>query len=79
LLSKWKSLRDCFVRHANAKKYTKSGSGATRAKEYIYFNQLSFLKDVTNNKTNTTNNFSDENSPQHQNFSEEQEQVILKQ
>lgn len=77
--SKWKSLRDCFVRHANAKKYTKSGSGATRPREYIYFNQLSFLSDVTNNKTDTTNNFPDENSPQSQNISEEQEQVILKQ
>jgi len=79
LQSKWKSLRDCFVRHANAKKYTKSGFGATRAKEYIYFNQLSFLRDVTNNKTITSNNFFDENSPQNQNLSEEQEQVILKQ
>lgn len=43
---KWKSLRDSFNREIGKQK--KSGSGASGRKEYIYFNQLSFLKRLKN-------------------------------
>ncbi|KAL4714236.1 hypothetical protein ACJJTC_009588 [Scirpophaga incertulas] len=46
LQRKWKSLRDSFNREKAKKKNVASGSAATSSKEYIYFNQLSFLNSL---------------------------------
>lgn len=43
LQRKWKSLRDSFRRELTKTKTVKSGSAADGRKEYIYFQQLSFL------------------------------------
>lgn len=45
---RWKSLRDCYRREVSKQQKTKSGSGATGRKPYIYFEQLRFLQPVTN-------------------------------
>lgn len=37
-------MRDCFAREINAQQKTKSGSAKSDRKQYIFFNQLSFLR-----------------------------------
>ncbi|XP_049809278.1 uncharacterized protein LOC126252430 [Schistocerca nitens] len=46
LRKRWKNLRGSFARELQRRKSLKSGSGATRKSQYIYFNQLSFLQTV---------------------------------
>lgn len=54
--SKWKTLRDGFTRYCrNLKK--KSGSAASTTKQYTYYDQLLFLKDVTNDRGQNVSNF----------------------
>lgn len=50
LQRKWKSLRDSYNRERNKQKSTKSGSGASGRKEYVYFQQLSFLSVLANTR-----------------------------
>lgn len=63
--NKWKTVRDGFTRHCrNLKK--KSGSAASTAKKYTFYDQLLFLKDVTEDKGESSSNFdapSQENPP----------------
>ncbi|XP_033333384.1 uncharacterized protein LOC117224511 [Megalopta genalis] len=49
LIHKWKNIKDAFMR--SIRKRSKSGQGADCAKQYIYYNQLSFLlkpRNITN-------------------------------
>lgn len=43
---KWKSIRGCFTREINRQKNLKSGSAGGRKSEYLYFQQLQFLKNT---------------------------------
>ncbi|XP_075216123.1 uncharacterized protein LOC142321707 [Lycorma delicatula] len=43
LQRRWKSLRDSFNRELKKRKSTKSGDDVSLRKQYLYFNQLSFL------------------------------------
>lgn len=61
---KWKSLRDSFNREINKQK--KSGSGASARKEYIYFNQLSFLKRTQNVRPTTAEEITKNDTEQEQ-------------
>lgn len=47
LQKKWKSIRGCFTREVNRQKAIKSGSGGGRKSEYVFFQQLKFLKNVS--------------------------------
>ena len=54
--SKWKTLRDGFTRYCrNLKK--KSGSAAFTPKQYTFYDQLLFLKDVTEDRGQNVSNF----------------------
>ncbi|XP_045486200.1 uncharacterized protein LOC110998773 [Pieris rapae] len=47
LQRKWKSIRGCFTREVGRQKSLKSGSGGgPRKSEYVFFQQLQFLKNV---------------------------------
>ncbi|XP_050344440.1 uncharacterized protein LOC126780071 [Nymphalis io] len=54
--SKWKTLRDGFTRYCRTLK-RKSGSAVSKAKQYTFYDQLLFLKDVTEDKGQSTSNF----------------------
>lgn len=55
--SKWKILRDGFTRYCRTLK-KKSGSAASTVKQYsTFYDQLLFLKDVTEDKGRSTSNF----------------------
>jgi len=55
LQRKWKSLRDCFSRELGRMKKFKSGSEISRKNPYVYYNQLSFLKPIIQNKPTEKN------------------------
>ncbi|KAK5648083.1 hypothetical protein RI129_002975 [Pyrocoelia pectoralis] len=44
IYSKWKSLRDNYIREFKKWKTVKSGSGASKKSSYIHFNRLQFLQ-----------------------------------
>lgn len=54
--SKWKTLRDGFARYCRTLK-RKSGSGVSTPKQYTFYDQLLFLKDVTQDKGQSISNF----------------------
>ncbi|KAH1021534.1 uncharacterized protein LOC109541876 isoform X1 [Dendroctonus ponderosae] len=68
---KWKSLRDCYTRELAKLKSEMSGSGCSGRKQYIYFNQLSFLQ---TSKKATTSRIAEELSDVR---SEEMVEVII--
>lgn len=47
LQKKWKNIRDCFFREIRRLKNVRSGGAAPKRNTYIYFDQLQFLKVVT--------------------------------
>lgn len=47
---KWKSLRDCFKREHSKQMSVKSGSASSSRKPYIYYQQLSFLKNLADTR-----------------------------
>lgn len=49
LQKKWKNLRTCFAREMRRLKSVKSGAGASRKSEYVYFKQLLFLQNASPN------------------------------
>ncbi|XP_063230399.1 uncharacterized protein LOC134535257 [Bacillus rossius redtenbacheri] len=53
LQRKWKNLRDCFRRELAKQRNCKSGSAADGRKQYIYFQQLTFLLPVCDTKPTT--------------------------
>ncbi|XP_061705686.1 uncharacterized protein LOC133516679 [Cydia pomonella] len=57
LQKKWKSIRDAYTRDRNKK--SKSGSGATTSRDYVYSHCLSFLNRLSN--TRPLNNSQKEN------------------
>ncbi|XP_076243295.1 uncharacterized protein LOC143184729 [Calliopsis andreniformis] len=59
LQKRWKNLRSCFTRELRRLKSAKSDSAASRKRPYIFYNQLSFLKNVTID-TNTESSMSEE-------------------
>ncbi|XP_047004571.1 uncharacterized protein LOC124622824 [Schistocerca americana] len=61
LRKRWKNLRGSFARELQRRKSLKSGSGATRKSQYIYFNQLSFLRTVVSTRESTQAEDPDEN------------------
>ncbi|KAH9642694.1 hypothetical protein HF086_014391 [Spodoptera exigua] len=50
LQRKWKSLRDCFKREHSKQMSVKSGSASSSRKPYIYYQQLSFLKNLADTR-----------------------------
>lgn len=46
LQKKWKNIRDSYTRELSKQKCIKSGSRADNRRQYIFFNQLSFLSPV---------------------------------
>ncbi|XP_067002507.2 uncharacterized protein [Anabrus simplex] len=53
LARRWKSLRDCYCRELQRQKCFKSGSMDSRRPVYVYFKQLSFLKNIVKVKDTT--------------------------
>lgn len=47
LQKKWKNIRDCFFREIRRLKNVRSGGAAPKRNTYIYFDQLQFLKVLT--------------------------------
>ncbi|XP_060874640.1 uncharacterized protein LOC132948254, partial [Metopolophium dirhodum] len=47
LQRKWRSLRDSYNRELKKNKEVKSGSGASKHRKYLYFDNLSFLKPIS--------------------------------
>lgn len=52
LQSKWKHIRDSYVRSLRMKR-TKSGNGRRTAKNYVYARQLEFLRAITTSRRTT--------------------------
>lgn len=59
LQKRWKSIRSCYTRELLRLKGVKSGSAATRKKQYTYFEQLRFLETAVKK---TTTNLDEENN-----------------
>lgn len=60
---RWKSIRTCYAREIQKKKEVKSGSGAKAHKQYVYFEQLSFLETLCKKTASTLDHDNDrENS-----------------
>lgn len=58
---KWKSIRACYTRELLRLKGIKSGSAATRKKQYVYFELLRFLETSRKETTSTINEEEDAN------------------
>lgn len=54
LQRKWKSLRDSYNRELKILKKVETGEGASKKKKYIYFEQLSFLEPLAQQKETTS-------------------------
>ncbi|KAG0723941.1 hypothetical protein GWK47_041659 [Chionoecetes opilio] len=52
---KWKAIRSCYARELQKKRKENSGSGARRRRQYIYFEDLSFLGTVSKQTTSRMN------------------------
>jgi hypothetical protein len=52
---KWHSLRNCFARELRLQKDTKSGQGAKKRRNYIYFEKLLFLLPSMENREHKGN------------------------
>lgn len=52
LQKKWKGIRDTYVKDRNKK--SKSGSGASTSKDYVYSHLLSFLNPMTQTRPSKT-------------------------
>jgi hypothetical protein len=55
LQKKWKNIRDCYFREIRRLKNVRSGAAAPKKSTYIYFDQLHFLKVVTESGPLTSN------------------------
>ena len=42
-IKRWGNIRDCYVKSCKKKEATKSGAGSSRARKYVYSDQLRFL------------------------------------
>ncbi|CAG4936439.1 unnamed protein product [Parnassius apollo] len=62
LQKKWKVLRDGFRRYVNKTKKIKSGSGAIKLRQYVYYHQLSFLLPLTEEKAGTEDSLENEST-----------------
>lgn len=56
LQKRWKNLRDCFNREIRIRKNDKRPSAVSRNRQYSYYNQLSFLKPVSEKRYTGTSN-----------------------
>lgn len=65
-------MRDGFNRYVSKTKKTKSGSGASKIRQYVYFNQMSFLLPLANEKAETVNSLEDETATDDALMAEEQ-------
>ncbi|CAG9828128.1 unnamed protein product [Diabrotica balteata] len=60
LQKKWKVLRDGFNRYVSKAKKIQSGSGAHKIRQYVHYQQLSFLLALSNDKADTINSLEGE-------------------